>query len=335
MPAPVLAAGIATAIGSLPHTDAAAAASSVLRCLPEFPAAPQLPNRNVRENVVSQWLHGVAGVECDADGTIVVVGSVDAHEPVETQFDRDVHGGLLAFLDATAALPRPPARVKAQITGPLTLGVALLRAGVPIERAFPLGARAARSWARAVESLFLERLPESALVLFFDEPALVNWRDDDTAPVDREVATDLLSTALAAPGCTTGVHVCGAGDVRLAMAAGPDVVHFAVDEFRFDDAISLGRFIDGGGWVAWGAIPTHGPIGEHPSPLWKCLLDTWCELTRRGLDPVRLRAQAVVAPACGLAGHGVSQAERAMLLAREIGNRVHDQAAATKLAVGA
>ena len=87
--------------------------------------------------------------------------------------------------------------------------------------------------------------------------------------------------------------------------------------------------------MAWGAIPTHRPVGEQPQPLWKALLDAWCELTRRGCDPVRLRSQALVAPACGLAGHGASQAERAMLLAREIGNRVHDHAAATKLAVGA
>ena len=69
--------------------------------------------------------------------------------------------------------------------------------------------------------------------------------------------------------------------------------------------------------------------------MWKALLDVWCELTRRGCDPSRLRSQALVAPACGLAGHGVSQAERAMLLAREIGGRVHDHGAATKLAIGA
>jgi hypothetical protein len=48
-----------------------------------------------------------------------------------------------------------------------------------------------------------------------------------------------------------------------------------------------------------------------------------------------LRSQALVAPACGLAGHGASQAERAMMLAREIGSRVHDHGAATKLAIGA
>jgi hypothetical protein len=330
----MLAAGIATAIGSLPHTEAGAAAASVLRCLPELPAAPQLPNRTVHEQVITQWMHGVPGIRIAEDGALLAIGPFDPLQPVDAELDDVAHAGLLAFVDAAAALPRVPKRVKAQVTGPLTLGVALVRAGVPVDLAFPLGARTARSWSRAVEQLFAARLPESSLVLFFDEPALVLWRDDDP-PIDREVATDMLSTALAAPACTTGVHVCGPGDLRLAMAAGPHVVHFAVDEFSFDDTIALSRFVDGGGWVAWGAIPTHGPIGEHPSPLWKALLDVWCELTRRGCDPLRLRSQAIVAPACGLAGHGVSQAERAMLLAREIGNRVHDQAAATKLAVGA
>jgi hypothetical protein len=43
----------------------------------------------------------------------------------------------------------------------------------------------------------------------------------------------------------------------------------------------------------------------------------------------------LVTPACGLAGHGISQAERAMRLAREIGFRIHDQSVATKLTVGA
>jgi hypothetical protein len=224
--------------------------------------------------------------------------------------------------------------VKAQVTGPLTLGTALVRAGVPAERAFPFASRVARAAARAVHQLVADRVAGTALVLFFDEPALVHWAGPHP-PYDRELATDLLSTALATAGCVTGVHVCGGGDLRLALAAGPHVVHFDVERFSFDDTVALCRFVDGGGWVAWGAVPTHGPIGEQPAPLWRGLLDLWCELTRRGCDPVRLRSQALVAPACGLAGHGPSQAERAMLLARELGNRVHDQAAATRLSVGA
>lgn len=325
---------MATAIGSLPHQDAHAAAALVLRTIPDLPAAPQLPRRTPLEGVVAQWARVIPGVDVRADGTLEIANDVDPLAPVEPVFTLDAHAGLLTFLEVAAAQPRPPKRVKTQVVGPLTLGVALTRAGASAEYAFPLAARVSRAWARAVEELVALSLPHANTVVFFDEPALVCWRDAD-GPIEREVAIDLLSAALAVTRGVSGVHVCGTGDVRLALDAGPRIVHFDVATLDLDDAVAWSRFLEGDGWIAWGAIPTHRPVGEHPQPLWKALLDAWCELTRRGCDPVRLRAQALVAPACGLAGHGASQAERALLLAREIGNRVHDHAAATKLAVGA
>jgi hypothetical protein len=326
--------GTATAIGSLPHRDAHAAAALTLRCLPELPAAPQLPLRSKREGVVAQWAGAAPGVSVHDDGMIELTRAVDPHGALQPQFDIESHAGLLTFLEVAAGQPKPPKHVKAQVAGPLTLGVAFLNAGMNADVAFALGARLARAWTAAIAELVSERLPGATLVCFLDEPALVCWRGAD-GPIDREIATDLLSTALAACDGVSGVHVCGPGDLRLALDAGPQVVHFDVGALDIDDASAISRFLDGGGWIAWGAIPTHRPVGEQPQPLWKALLDAWCELTRRGCDPVQLRAQALVAPACGLAGHGESQAERAMLLAREIGNRVHDHAAATKLAVGA
>ena len=334
MPDKILVSGIATAIGSLPHRDAKAAAALMLRCLPELPAAPQLPMRTPLEGVVAQWARAIAGLEVRPDGTLAQVSELDARAAIHPVFDADAHGGLLAFLDVAAAQPAPPRRVKVQCAGPLTLGVALLEIGVEPDVAFTIGARAARAWAGALEDLVAARLPRAAVVLCFDEPALVRWRAG-TAPLDRETATDILSATLAAPSCLTAVHVCGRGDLRLALDAGPRLVHFDIGTLELDDAVSLSRFLEGGGWVVWGAIPTHRPVGEHAAPLWKALLDVWCELTRRGCDPARLRSQALVAPACGLAGHGASQAERALLLAREIGGRVHDHGAATKLAIGA
>lgn len=329
-----ISAGTATAIGSLPHLDAHAAAALTLRCLPELPAVPQLPLRSRREGVVAQWAGAVPGVVVHDDGTIELTSDVDPVGRLKTIFDDETHGGLLTFLEVAPRQPKPPKQIKVQVAGPLTLGVAFVDAGMDAAHAFPLGARVARAWAAAIADLVSTSLPEAGLVCFFDEPALVCWRDSE-GPIDREVATDLLSSALAACSGVSGVHVCGRGDLRLALDAGPQVIHFDVDALDLDDATSLSRFLDGGGWIAWGAIPTHRPVGEQPQPLWKALLDAWCELTRRGCDPVQLRGQALVTPACGLAGHGVSQAEHAMLLAREIGDRVHDQAAATKLAVGA
>jgi hypothetical protein len=339
MPDTVFVPGMATAVGSLPHTDAGAAAALVLRCLPELPAAPQLPMRTPLEGFVAQWARAIDGIDLEPDGSLAPRAGLNAQAAMDPMFDSLAHGGLLAFLGAAAALPSPLRRVKVQCAGPLTLGVALVEAGVPVDVAFELGARVARAWARALEELVAARLPNTSLVLCFDEPALVRWRaakvrsDDDL--VDRELATDILSAALAAPSCLTAVHVCGRGDLRMALDAGPQLVHFDSGALDLDDAVTLSRFLEGGGWVVWGAIPTDGPVGEHAAPIWKALLDVWCELTRRGCDPSRLRSQALVAPACGLAGHGVSQAERVMVLAREIGGRVHDHGAATKLAIGA
>lgn len=327
-------AGMATGIGSLPHRDAHAAAALTLRCLPELPSAPQLPLRSPREGVIAQWAGAVPGIAVHDDGEIEITAAFEAFGPLRTVFDETTHAGLLTFLEVAARQPRVPKRVKVQLAGPLTLGVAFVEAGMDADLAFPLGARVARAWAGALSELISTRLPDAALVCFLDEPALVRWRGAE-GPIDREAATDLLSTALAACGGVSGVHVCGHGDLRMALDAGPQIAHFDVGALDLDDASALSRFLDGGGWIAWGAIPTHRPVGEQPQPLWKALLDAWCELTRRGCDPVQLRGQALVAPACGLAGHGASQAEHALMLAREIGNRVHDHAAATKLAVGA
>jgi hypothetical protein len=333
MPPSTLAAGVATGIGSLPHHDARAAAASVLRCLPELPAAPQLPVRSPRELMLAQWAVGIPEIEVAPDGALLRVRA-DADAPVVARFDEGAHGGLLEFLELAALHPMPPARVKAQVTGPLTLGVAMLRAGLPAAHAWARAAQAARAWGRAVEELVAERLPDATLVLFYDEPALALWRGPD-GPLDREEATDLLSGALAGVSCTTGVHVCGEALVRIALDAGPEVLGVDVSAVALEDAIAIARFLDGGGWIAWGAVPTDRPVGESAQPHWRALVDLWCELTRRGCDQARLRRQALVTPACGLAGHGASQAERAMRLAREIGDRVHDQAVATKLTVGA
>jgi hypothetical protein len=334
MPPIPLSAGLATGIGSLPHQDPMAAAASVLRWLPGLPAAPQLPSRTPLEGMIAQSVRALPEVVLGTDGTIERIDHDMSDAPIVTTFDATAHGGLLAFLAHAQRQPRGPEFVKAQVTGPLTLGLALLEAGMPTAAAFERAGALSRAWARATEHLVNERLPDAPLVLFFDEPGLTAFGDND-APIDRECATDLLSGSLAAVACTVGVHVCGDGDLRLALDAGPQILGVEVSDDLLMHAAALGRHLEGDGWIAWGAVPTDRPVGEHATPLWKALVENWCELTRRGCDGLRLRQQAVVTPACGLAGHGLSQAERAMRLAREIGDRIHDQAVATKLTVGA
>jgi hypothetical protein len=330
--APVLVPGLATGIGSLPHTDAHEAADVVLRLLPELPAVPQLPARDPREGMLAQWLDALPEVAVAVDGTIEVRGSSDAQP--ECVVDEAAHAGLLAFLDRAERLDQPLTRVKAQLTGPLTLGVVLHRAGMPTRRAFRRAAEVTRAWSVALESTLNDRLPHASIVLFLDEPSLVAWKRGDP-PLDRDAAIDILSGTLAATDCVTGVHVCGDGDVGLALEAGPEVLGVEVGDALVRDCIAIVRFLDGDGWIAWGAIPTDRPVGESADAHWRRLATVWCELTRRGCDPVPLRARGIITPACGLAGYGASQAERVLGIARELASRVHDQAVAARLTLGA
>src|SRR5437016_9918783 len=100
-----LVAGMATAIGSLPHRDAHAAASLVLHCVPDLPAAPQLPHRTPLEGMIAPWASAVRGVVVHADGTISLGGrdEIDAAAPLEPVFTPDSHGSLLTFLDLAAS----------------------------------------------------------------------------------------------------------------------------------------------------------------------------------------------------------------------------------------
>jgi hypothetical protein len=331
--AAALAPGLATGIGSLPHLDAREAAELTLRLHPTLPAAPELPERDRREGLVAQWADALPEVTVASDGTL----SIDAARVVEEiapKFSSSTHAGLLAFLDAIDAMPIAPPRVKVQIVGPLTLGVALDAAGMPTSLAFERAGAAVRAWVRALDQLLTTRLPDVPVLLFLDEPALVLWRRD-AAPVEREQAVDLLSASLAAASCLTGVHVCGDGDLRLAFEAGPSVLGAPVTDTLIDDADVIARHIDAGGWVAWGAVPTDRPIGDTSDALWRRMVAVWCELTRRGCDPVRLRTHGIITPACGLAGHGRTQAERALRLTSDIAGRVGDQAVAARLTVGA
>ena len=326
--------GIATAIGSLPHPDAPDAAALMLRTMPDLPAAPSLPCRSPHEGMLAQWLRALPEVAVGADGALSLrPGTFDA-SAVDVAFDECAHGGLLEFIELAVAQSTAPKAIKLQLSGPLTLALALIDLGIQPDVAFARASRCASAWAQALVELVKGRLPDTEVVMFFDEPGLVHWASDHPV-IDVESASDYLSAALAAPECVVGVHVCGAGALDVALAAGPDVIGIDVHERWLDHAVGLARFLDGGGFIAWGAVPTDRPIGELAAPLWKELVALWCDLTQRGCDPVLLRRQAMVTPACGLALHGPSQAERALRLTRELADRVFDQALGTRLSIGA
>lgn len=327
--------GIDTAIGSLPHRDIDAAVAFALAKQRRLPAAPSLPARTPLEGMIPQAAWGVPGVRLAPDGSVDLVP--DELDPAAPLGDPGLTGEpfatLRAFLDAVADRVDP---IKLQLTGPVTLGLALHAAGAHPDRAFAVAGNAVRQRAAALLDLAARRAPRAPLVVFVDEPGLTGLGHRDF-PIAPDLAIDLVSSALATleRGALTGVHCCGPTDWNLVMSAGPRILSTPVDGGLHLAAGSLAKFLEDGGWVAWGAVPTDGPVGASAGRLFRQMSTSWCDLVRAGCDPVQLRSQALVTPACGLATHGTTQTEHVYALTRQVAARLHDQAIGIRLSVGA
>lgn len=339
----LLRAGTATSIGSLPHTDAAAAAALVLERHHALPAAPQLPSRSPAESMLAQVAAGLPGVDVYSSGNLRVDPSLLRADAVEAAIDRgwpsfaDDDGwlALRVFLNAVATSSRPhDAPVKVQLAGPVTLALAFADAGIAVTDALDLAARVVRARASALCAYVADALPGTPVVAFLDEPGLTAV-GTDRLPVAGGQLADVVSSALAAlkPSAATAVHCCGPTDWRVVTMAGPDIVSLPARHAP-NAGVTLGDFLDRGGWVAWGAVPTDGPIGE-VEHLWRALSATWCDMTVLGCDPARLRQQSLLTPDCGLAGHGRTQADHVLSLVTRLGQKAEDQALASRLAIGA
>ena len=146
----VVGAGASTGVGSLPHRDARVAADFSLR-EHEIAVVPSLPKRSPAEGMIAQAVVGVPGVSLVQYGSISVdVDRLDPSADVVTDLAADAFVGFRVFLDVAAERGVAGRPVKWQFVGPVTLGVALVRAGVPAPLAFDVAGRAVQSHVRAL-----------------------------------------------------------------------------------------------------------------------------------------------------------------------------------------
>lgn len=338
-----LAVGLTTSIGTLPHADPAAAVAFELRCHPQLPANPQLPNRSPLERRLPQAAWGIDGISVLPDGSLAIDhGTIDVEAPYsDPTFAGAPFATLRTFIDAIAERNGP---AKFQLTGPVTLGVALTSAGLRPEVAFALSGTVVRTRARDLLALLAARAPRVSPVVFVDEPSLLGCLEPDF-PIGAEDALDLVSTVLATlePGAVTGLRCSPRGgmtntvDWPLVLQTGPAVLAVPVrtQGSLVAAAASIAEFLDHGGRLAWGAVPTEGPVGSSAALLWRQLSSIWCALVQGGCEVTTLRLQALVTPAGGLGRHSVEQAGAVFSLVDELAQRLYDQATGLRLSVGA
>ena len=304
----------ATSVGSLPHADPVEAAELVLRLHPELPAAPQLPNRSSGELMLAQAIDGLEGVAVNDDGTLAI--EADALDTTDVTFGDECWDGLLTFLRLAESRSGP---VKVQLTGPVTLAVALARGGASQHVARDIAIEAVRRRAAALVDLF----DFQPLVLCIDEPWLGSAHP--SIPVE-DVITSVVEDL--GPAVVAAVHCCGHADWESILDAlpTPAVVSMPASPDAVAHAAALNRFLGRGGIVAWGVVPTVPPYVTDGDELWRRFESLLRALAEAGCDADVLCRQSWVTPECGLAGHSVVQAEAALSAARAVADLLRDHA---------
>ena len=299
--------GAATSTGGLPHRDAAAAAAFAIGEF-EIATIPSLPNV--------------------ADITAVALAA--------DEFDDSSFDGLHAFLALSRLVQFDGEPIAWHLPGPLTVGVSLCDAGLASADAFALSGRVIGSQLVEIAAEVSRVLPRSPQLVMIDEPALADLMRPEF-PIPPDLAVDGMSSAMAAlpHDVVAGIHCNLRCDVATMLASGPAVISVSVNDDLVNWAGYIDRFLEDGGVIAWGVVPTGGPIAAGADRYWRALSDVWCELVRRGCDPVALRRQSMVTPGAGLEGHGVPVARRLARLTADVAKRVRDQSNATRFALGA
>lgn len=334
---------MATAIGSLPHTDPYEACAMTLEYLCEAPAWPQLPRRDFRENMYAQYSEGLPGVVVDAERRKVYCDtSEDLLPQIERVYEAYVEGDYASAAigaDYAAGLHAFAARIreegvrypllKGQVTGPISFGLTVLdQDNRPILYNDELAAAMVKLLnlkARWMEVFLRDTGASEEVLIFFDEPYLVSV-GSALVSVGEETVVDSLRQCGEGLTCLTGAHCCGNMDWPLLFRAGLQVVNF--DAYGYMDSMALypdeiAAFLQGGGVLAWGLAVNKPDIdGESVDSLARRFEEGVELLASRGVPRELLMERAMFTPACGLEGVSAAQAERAYMLTAQLSQRL-------------
>lgn len=322
-PAVPLPAGAVTGIGSLPHICPAEAADFSLAMCPDLPFVPQLVRANPAEGMIAQVVTGLADLRMVDDRVVIDAETFDPYQPITVDLSSAAFTGLRTFLDHATDYHGP---VKWQLAGPLTVGMGLMLGGVPPAAAFAAAGTAVRGVAAAVFAAIERVRPGQGQVVFFDEPSAGAVMHPDF-PLAADEAIDLVSGSLAVleGRATVGLHCCADADLAALLAAGPEIVSFPIAPSVGSLSGYIAPFLQHGGIIAWGVIPTDRPLADQVDRYWNQLATLWTELVVGGCDLALLRQQSLVTPVCGLATHTAEQATRIFALTTAVGHHIREQ----------
>jgi hypothetical protein len=321
---------LTTGIGSLPHKDPGKAVELVLGTF-DIPFWPQLPQLSFRELMIPQYTEGMPLIRVDEEKRAVWVDRSateelerfyeGAREDMRLAISENSAEGLHAFLSATRGRSLP--YLKGHITGPLTFTLGISdSAGKAVyydeelREIYLMCLKAKARWQADVLGARAEDV-----VIFVDEPVFSSIGSTAYLGVSNDEAVRLLTDivfAIKDAGAVAGIHCCGRADWPLLLKTGIDILNF--DSFNFGETIGLypnemRLFLEGGGTLAWGAVPTTPKeISEHDEEKLRARFMDTMESLSRHIPQMLLKERVMLTPSCGAGGLSEGEAAKVFQL---------------------
>ncbi|MBA3012791.1 MAG: hypothetical protein KKF12_10930 [Proteobacteria bacterium] len=300
---------LTTAMAVMPHTDVDQALKTAMTL--DVPFWPQLPNYSYYEDMYVQAAEHFPGILLDVDNRTLGFSMdkfVEEFEETLARFDDPGYFDISATYSAVyhrflaLDLSDRPA-IRGQLEGPVSFGFNVLDQDKrPIlfddtVRPFMFEFMAKRI---NVQLSRLKTLNPNAF-MFIDEPGLqfifsaMSGYDDQKAKKDLDVFFSMIEGP-------RGIHLCGNPDWDFLLNLDMDILSMDIytnAEIFAACATSIKGFLDHGGILVWGIVPTgfEAYERENLSFLAMTLENIWKHLGKKGIDLDQLLANSMLSPA--------------------------------------
>jgi methionine synthase II (cobalamin-independent) len=341
--------GIATAIGSFPHKDAAKACELVLKYIPEMPIWPQLPNIDFKEQMEIQYCEGFPCVILDESKQRMYfnIGG-DITNDLEKFFEHiasedydyfkispSFSRGIYEMEKQLAGVDKNKTKYfKSQITGPVTFGLSTVdenKKALFYDDMFRdviiKGITMKAKWLINKFRAFGQQQ-----VCFVDEPILTGFGSSTYVSVQKDDVVNSLGEvveALHADNALIGTHCCGNTEWNLLIDAGVDMISF--DSFEFGETIGyypekVNEYLKKGGVLTFGAIPTSEKIRNETTDSLFTRLETVVEnLSKKGIKKDLIWEKCLLTPSCGTGSLPIELSEKIMVHLSEVSEKVKNK----------
>jgi hypothetical protein len=314
-----------TGIGSLPHRDPEEACRLVLDTC-DIPFWPQLPNMSFKESMIPQYSEGLPCIKVDEQRETIWIEKDNSDELMKfyetcsedctVAISEDYAKGLYAFLKTINN--KHFQMLKGHITGPLTFTLGLKDS----EKRFVYFNEELREIClmllKAKIRWQVEALKPYAehVIIFIDEPILSALGSTSYLGVDPHESLRLLreiSDAIEHAEGIPGIHCCSNADWPLVINSNVRIINF--DAYEYIDTIMIypdefKRFLQGGGYLAWGIVPTTDSIKDVNLDIIKRHFESSIERLSKIVPSTLLLSQILLTPSCGAGSRSIEEAAK-------------------------